>query len=74
MQEYAKSPIKAIAMTGDYYEYNDEAQQLIGRDSGKVYSLGDSIRVILMECEPETGSLLFKPAPIKLKTSSKKKH
>ena len=48
-------------MTGDYYEYDDEAQQLIGRGNGKIYRMGDIIRAILMECEPETGSLLFKP-------------
>ncbi|MBQ3695463.1 MAG: ribonuclease R [Alphaproteobacteria bacterium] len=60
-------------MTGDYYEYDDEAQQLVGRGSGKIYRMGDEIRVVLMECEPETGGLLFKPLTKKMSFSSKKK-
>jgi len=61
-------------MTGDYYEYDDEAQRLVGRGSGKVFQMGDTIRVILIECQPETGSLLFKPLSQKIKLSTKKKH
>jgi ribonuclease R len=60
-------------MTGDYYEYDDEAQRLVGRGSGKTYQMGDEIRVILVECEPETGSLLFKPLAQKITLSTKKK-
>ena len=60
-------------MTGDYYEYDDEAQQLVGRGSGKTYRMGDTIRVILMECEPETGSLLFKPISKKITLSTRKR-
>ncbi len=59
-------------MTGDYYEYDDEAQQLVGRGSGKTYRMGDTIRVILMECEPETGSLLFKPISKKITLSTRR--
>ncbi len=60
-------------MTGDYYEYDDEAQRLVGRGSGKIFQMGDTIRVILMQCEPETGSLLFKPLSKKITLSTKKK-
>ena len=60
-------------MTGDYYEYDDEAQRLVGRGSGKTYQMGDEIRVVLMECEPETGSLLFKPLTKNITLSTKKK-
>ncbi len=59
-------------MTGDYYEYEPEAQQLIGRGSGKTFHIGDEIKVVLMECTPETGSLIFKPAPQKFCKSDKK--
>ena len=60
-------------MTGDYYEYDDEAQQLVGRGTGKTYRIGDEMRVILIECEPSTGSLLFKPLETRKKFSGKKK-
>ena len=64
-------------MTGDYYEYDDEAQELVGRGGGKVYRMGDVIKVVLMECVPETGSLLFRPVPQKISfqvKKSKRKH
>ena len=48
-------------MTGDYYEYDDEAQRLVGRGSGTTYQMGDTIKVLLVECVPETGSMIFKP-------------
>ncbi len=54
-------------MTGDYYEYDDEAQRLVGRGSGKTYQMGDTIKVILVECTPETGGLIFKPISKKKK-------
>ncbi len=60
-------------MTGDYYEYDDEHQQLMGRGSGKVYAIGEMIKVVLMECVPETGSLIFKPLTKKITLSTKKK-
>ena len=60
-------------MTGDYYEYDDEAQRLVGRGSGKTYQMGDEIRVILMECEPETGSLLFRPVSAKMSFPTRKR-
>lgn len=60
-------------MTGDYYEYDDEAQRLVGRGSGKTYQMGDTVKVILVECTPETGGLIFKPLSKKIKFSAKKK-
>ncbi len=46
---------------GDYFEYDDERQMLIGRATGKTYALGDTIRVILKECDPITGSVTLQP-------------
>jgi len=60
-------------MAGDYYEYDDEAQSLVGRGSGKTYQMGDSIKVLLVECTPETGSLIFKPVSKKIQFSTRKK-
>lgn len=60
-------------MTGDYYEYDDSAQRLVGRSTGKTYQMGDTIRIVLVECIPETGGLIFKPLSKKIKFSTRKK-
>ncbi|MBP5344455.1 MAG: ribonuclease R [Alphaproteobacteria bacterium] len=59
-------------MTDDFYEFDEDAARLIGRNSGKEYNIGDIIKVVLLECEPETGSLLFKVAPKKMILQMKK--
>lgn len=50
-------PISSIR--GDFYEYDQHAQQLIGRGSGVTYQMGQSVRVLLKECVPVTGGLIF---------------
>ena len=50
------------AMHGDYFKYDEKKTRLVGKHSGKTYQLGDSVRVILCECNPATGDLLFKLA------------
>jgi len=59
-------------MTDDFYEFDEAAVRLVGRTSGKEYNVGDEVKVVLLECEPETGSLLFKVAPHKMRIDSKK--
>ena len=61
-------------MTDDFYEFDEDAVCLQGRNSGKRYDVGDLVKVILLECEPETGSLLFKIAPKKIISSYGKRH
>ncbi len=46
-------------LLGDYYEYEEETQQLVGRSTGKIYQLGDLLNVRLKESDPITGSLTF---------------
>lgn len=50
------------AMHGDYFKYDEEKTRLVGKYSGHTYQLGDAIQVILCECNPATGGLLFKLA------------
>jgi len=50
------------AMHGDYFKFDEKRTRLVGKHSGKTYQLGDSIKVILCECNTATGSLLFKIA------------
>ena len=46
-------------LTGDYYDYEEAFQRLVGRSTGVIYALGDKIRVVLKECVPITGGLTF---------------
>lgn len=51
--------IPMSALPGDYYDYDDEAQQLVGRNSGQTFAVGDTLDVILKEAVPITGGLVF---------------
>lgn len=46
-------------LTGDFYDYNADTQSLTGRSTGQTYVMGDRLRVILKECMPITGGLVF---------------
>ncbi len=46
-------------LSGDFYEYDESAQCLVGRSTGQTYTVGDTIRAILKECSPVTGGLVF---------------
>lgn len=50
------------AMHGDYFKYDEKRTRLVGKHSGKTYQLGDNVSVILCECAPATGGLVFKLA------------
>lgn len=43
----------------DYYDYDAEAQRLVGRATGMAYQVGERAEVILKECTPMTGGMLF---------------
>lgn len=49
------------ALSDDYYEFDENKQILTGRGKGKLYGLGDSIKVILRECDILTGRLTLQP-------------
>lgn len=51
--------IPMSALPGDYYDYDDEAQQLVGRNSGQTFAVGDTLAVMLKEAVPITGGLVF---------------
>ena len=50
------------AMHGDYFTFAEKRTRHVGKHSCKTYQLGDSVKVILCECNSATGSLLFKLA------------
>ncbi len=43
----------------DYYVHDETRHALIGRRSGQVHQLGDTVEVLLAEANPLTGSLVF---------------
>ena len=43
----------------DYYDHVEEEHCLVGRRWGRVYRLGDRVRVRLDEADPETGGIVF---------------
>lgn len=45
---------------GDYYDYNEDSQMLVGRSTGKKFQIGDVVSAVLKEVSPLTGGLLFK--------------
>ncbi len=47
------------ALTGDFYEYDEDTQQLVGRSTGKTYQVGDPLHVRLAQADLVTGSLTF---------------
>ena len=47
-------------LKGDFYDYDEKAQLLVGRSTGKTYKVGDKVKAILKEVSPITGGLLFK--------------
>ena len=54
--------IHVARMTGDYYYYDEESYEMIGRDTGRTFKLGEKIRIIVDEVERLSGSIAFVPA------------
>ena len=51
-------PMKSL--DDDFYIHDERAHALIGRRKGKVFRLGAAVTVRLTECDPLTGSSIFK--------------
>ena len=47
------------SLPDDYYDHNESRHELRGRDWGRMYRLGDSVEVVLVEADPVTGSLVL---------------
>ncbi len=51
--------IRMRDMSDDYYLFDEKRYQLMGRSRGKVYRLGDSVRVQVVSVDPETREIDF---------------
>ena len=54
----ADALVPIASLPDDYYVHDEDHHLLRGRHSGRMYKLGDSIDVTLIEADPLTGSLL----------------
>jgi ribonuclease R len=51
--------VPASTIGEDYYQYVEEQQALIGRQTGERFRLGDTVTVRLVEAAPVAGALRF---------------
>lgn len=55
--------IHVSRLTGDYYYYNEETYEMIGRDTGKCFKLGEKIDIMVDGVDKMTKSIDFVLAP-----------
>jgi len=55
----AEGMVKLRDMKDDFYELNEKLYAIVGKNTGKKYSLGDKIRVKLIASDPERKTLDF---------------
>jgi ribonuclease R len=55
----AEGMVKLRDMKDDFYELNEKLYAVVGKNTGKKYSLGDKVRVKLIAADPERKTLDF---------------
>ncbi len=55
----AEGMVKLRDMKDDFYQLNEKLYAIVGKNTGKKYSLGDKIRVKLVNADPERKTLDF---------------
>ena len=55
----AEGMVKLRDMKDDFYELNEKLYAIVGKKTGKKYSLGDRVRVKLVSADPERKTLDF---------------
>jgi ribonuclease R len=55
----AEGMVKLRDMKDDFYELNEKLYAVVGKSTGNKYSLGDKVRVKLIEADPENKKLDF---------------
>ena len=58
---YADGLVSMDALEDDFYKYEDVEHRLVGASTGRVYRLGDRLRVKLMRADSDRRMLDFKP-------------
>jgi ribonuclease R len=60
-------------LEGDRYVFHDDTKQIIGQRSGKTYSLGEKVRVLLDRIDPVERKLSFAVVPEEAPVPQKKR-
>lgn len=55
----AEGLVPIARLPDDFYDFEDSRQQLVGRRSGRTFTLGDTVTIRIREADPITGSSLF---------------
>ncbi|MBX4206320.1 S1 RNA-binding domain-containing protein, partial [Candidatus Parcubacteria bacterium] len=55
----AEGMVKLRDLKDDFYELNEKTYSIVGKSTGKKYSLGDKVRVKLVNADPERKTLDF---------------
>ena len=58
-------------MTGDFYQHDEEHMAMVGRHTGKRFTIGTPMRVKLLAASDTTGQIDFAPADGSLPVSEK---
>ena len=53
--------VHVTSLQNDYYHYQPESQQLVGERTGRVYGLGESMRVKVQRVDMDTRKIDFMP-------------
>ena len=54
--------IRFESLDDDYYIYDEGRKELVGKHSGKIYKLGDKVRIEVVAADKETRKIDFKIA------------
>ncbi len=57
--------IHVSRLTGDYYYYKEETYEMMGRDTGRCFKLGQKVTVVVIDVDRMSGSVDFILAPEK---------
>jgi ribonuclease R len=66
--------VPARSIAGDFWIYDKERQRLVGRSTGEEFSLGQRIRVTLLEADTLTGSIRFGLVGREMRDSGRRPH
>ncbi len=70
---YIEGLVHVTALASDYYQFDDTAQQLVGRRSGVKFAVGDRLRVKVAGVNVEEGKIDLAPAEEDVSDKKRKK-
>jgi ribonuclease R len=59
MENTVEGMIGLRTLTDDYYELESEKHRLVGREGGKIYALGDRVRVVVSSVDVQNREINF---------------